>query len=61
MNRVIRDKQDMTHLSWSKIRNYSGTADSFLKAYSMPGGKKTYYKLSNFDKVNGMWPKQQKF
>ena len=54
MNRVIREKQDMTHLSWSKIRNSSGTAGSFLKAYSMLGGKKTYYKLSNFDKVNGV-------
>ena len=54
MNRIIRDKQDMTHLSWSKIRNSSGTAGSFLKAYSMLGGKKTYYKLSNFDKVAGI-------
>ena len=54
MNRVIRDKQDMTHLSWSKIRNSSGTAGSFLKAYSMLGGKKTYYKLSNFDKMAGV-------
>jgi len=54
MNRIIRDKQDMTHLSWSKIRNSSGTAGSFLKAYSMLGGKKTYYKLSNFDKMNGI-------
>lgn len=54
MNRVIRDKQDMTHLSWSKIRNSSGTAGSFLKAYSLLGGKKIYYKLSNFDKVNGV-------
>ena len=32
MNRVMRDKQDMTYLSWSKIRNSSGTAGSFLKA-----------------------------
>ena len=54
MNRVIREKQDMTHLSWSKIRNSSGTAGSFLKAYSMLGGKKTYYKLSNFDKIAGI-------
>ena len=47
MNRIIHEKQDMTHLSWSKIRNSSGTAGSFLKAYSVLGGKKTYYKLSN--------------
>lgn len=54
MNRILRDKQDMTHLSWSKIRNSSGTAGSFLKAYSMLGGKKTYYKLSNYDKTKGV-------
>ena len=54
MNRVMREKQDMTHLSWSKIRNSSGTAGSFLKAYSVLGGKKIYYKLSNFDKIKGV-------
>ena len=54
MNRVVKDKQDMTHLSWSKIRHSSGTAGSFLKTYSMLGGKKTYYKLSNFDQMNGI-------
>lgn len=54
MHRVIQDKQDMTYLSWSKIRNSSGTAGSFLKAYSMLGGRKTYYKLSNYDKANGV-------
>ena len=54
MDRVVKDKQDMTYLSWSKIRNSSGTAGSFLKAYSMLGGKKIYYKLSNFDKIKGV-------
>jgi len=54
MNRIIYEKQDMTYLSWSKIRNSSGTAGSFLKAYSMLGGKKTYYKLSNFDQMGGI-------
>jgi len=54
MNRVIREKQDMKYLSWSKIRNFSGTAGSFLKAYSELGGKKTYYKLSNFDSMKGI-------
>jgi len=54
MNRIIHEKQDMTHLSWSKIRNSSGTAGSFLKAYSVLGGKKTYYKLSNFDQMAGI-------
>jgi hypothetical protein len=44
----------MTYLSWSKIRNSSGTAGSFLKSYSELGGRKTYYKLSNFDSVRGV-------
>ena len=54
MNRVIQNKQDMTYLSWSKIRNSSGTAGSFLKSYSVLGGKKIYYKLSNFDNIKGV-------
>ena len=54
MNHVIKEKQDFSHLSWSRIRNSSGTAGSFLKAYSTLGGKKTYYKLSNFDKEKGV-------
>lgn len=53
-NQIIRELQDMTYLSWSKIRNSSGTAGSFLKSYSELGGKKIYYKLSNFDKINGI-------
>lgn len=54
MNQIIHEKQDMTYLSWSKIRNSSGTAGSFLKAYSDLGGTKTYYKLSNYDSVRGV-------
>lgn len=54
MSRIIKEKQDLTYLSWSKIRNSSGTAGSFLKAYSELGGQKTYYKLSNFDKEKGV-------
>lgn len=54
MSRIIKEKQDMTYLSWSKIRNSSGTAGSFLKSYSELGGRKTYYKLSNFDKEKGV-------
>lgn len=43
---LMKEKQDLTYLSWSVYRNSSGTAGSFLKAYSELGGKKTYYKLS---------------
>ena len=51
---LIKEKQDLTYLSWSIYRNSSGTAGSFLKAYSELNGKKTYYKLSNFDKIHGV-------
>lgn len=47
-------KQDYTHLRWSKIRNSSGTAGSFLKAYSELGGVKTYYKVSDYDNQKGI-------
>ena len=52
--RVIRKKQDLTYLQWSHIRSSSGTAGTFLKSESTLGGKKVYYKLSNFDDQNGV-------
>ena len=52
---IITEKQDLKYLNWSKIRNSSGTAGSFLKAYSELGGsKKIYYKLSNYDSIRGV-------
>ena len=48
---LIKEKQDMTYLSWPFFRPSPGTVGSFLKAYSELGGKKVYYKLSNFDKT----------
>ena len=51
---LIKEKQDLTYLSWSVYRNSSGTAGSFLKSYSELGGRKVYYKLSNFDKIQGV-------
>lgn len=51
---IITEKQDLTYLSWTRTRNSSGTAGSFLKAYSELGGKKTYYKLSNYDSMRGV-------
>ena len=50
---LIKEKQDMTYLSWPFFRPSPGTVGSFLKAYSELGGKKVYYKLSNFDKTQG--------
>ncbi|MCD8150256.1 MAG: hypothetical protein LUE92_12020 [Clostridiales bacterium] len=54
MGGLITEKQDLTYLTWSRIRRSSGTAGSFLKAYSELGGKKIYYKLSNYDSVRGV-------
>ena len=51
---LMKEKQDLSYLSWSVYRNSSGTAGSFLKAYSELGGTKTYYKLSYFDKARGI-------
>lgn len=51
---LILEKQDLTYLSWAKVRNSSGTAGSYLKAYSELGGKKIYYKLSNYDSEKGI-------
>ena len=52
--KVIREIQDLTYLNWSKTRGSSGTAGSFLKAYSELNGVKTYYKLSDYDTVKGV-------
>lgn len=54
MKQIIQEKQDLTYLSWTKIRNSSGTAGSFLKAYSEINGVKTYYKLSDYDSFKGI-------
>ena len=51
---IIHELQDMTHLSWAKTRNSSGTAGSFLKAYEDGIDGKTYYKLSNYDAWKGI-------
>lgn len=54
MAQVIKDKQDMTHLSWTHIRSSSGTAGSFLKATDDLREPKVYYKLSNYDNQRGV-------
>ncbi len=53
MGKLIKELQDLTYLNWSKCRNSSGTAGSFLKAQSNIDGK-LYYKLSNYNTVDGI-------
>ena len=52
--RIISQKQDLTFLKWSHIRNSSGTAGNFLKSSSDIGGIKKYYKLSNYEPGKGI-------
>ena len=54
MAQIIHDVQDLTYLSWSKIRNSSGTAGSFLKAQEITLQGKRYYKLSDYNAVQGV-------
>ena len=51
---VITTLTDLRHLSWTKTRESSGTAGSYLKSYEDIDGEKTYYKLSCYDPVNGI-------
>lgn len=51
---IIHEKQDLTYLSWSLIQSSSGTAGSFLKATDDLQQPKIYYKLSNYDGINGI-------
>ncbi len=56
MANIIIKKQDLTYLKWSHTRTSSGTAGTFLKSESrsLTSGKKTYYKLSGFDREKGV-------
>ncbi len=52
--KVITEIQDLRYLKWSHIRSSSGTAGTFLKSESVIGGRKIYYKLSNYDSEKGV-------
>lgn len=54
MKDIELNRQDLTYLEWSKIRNSSGTAGSFLKATEENGTDKLYYKLSDYDSIKGV-------
>ena len=53
--KLILNRKDLTNLSWTKLRESSGTTGSYLKSYSYSNGKKVYYKLSFFDDINGVF------
>ena len=54
MPQIIRDVRDLTYLSWSKMRNSSGTAGSLLKSQEPAAQGKIYYKLSDYNAVQGV-------
>ena len=54
MKDIISEFQDMRYLNWTRTRKSSGTAGSFLKAYTEVGKKKIYYKLSDSDPIKGI-------
>lgn len=54
MKKIIRELQDMTYLIWTLDRESSGTAGSFLKSYEKTPEGKIYYKLSNYNPVDGI-------
>lgn len=54
MKDIITELQDMRYLNWTKSRKSSGTAGSFLKAYDDSGAVKKYYKLSDYDRMQGI-------
>ena len=54
MNDIVENIRDLRYLKWTRTRNSSGTAGSFLKAYEDSGDRKIYYKLSDYDVVRGI-------
>ena len=48
MEQIIHVPQDLTYLSWSKVRNSSGIGGSFLKAQETTPVGKVFYKLSDY-------------
>ena len=50
--KITKKITDMKNLSWTKTRQSSGTAGSYLKSYSYQNGLKVYYKLPYFDEEN---------
>ena len=54
MDQIIHSPVNLTYLSWSKIRNSSGIAGSFLKSQETTQEGKIYYKLSDYDAYHGV-------
>lgn len=51
---LIGEIQDLRYLKWSRLRKSSGTAGSYLKSYGEENDRKIYYKLSCYDRNDGI-------
>jgi len=51
---VVKEVQDLRYLKWTRARESSGTAGSYLKSFEIRDGKKIYYKLSAYDSIRGI-------
>lgn len=54
MDKIQLGLLDLSFLEWSKIRESSGTAGSFLKSYIKTKDKKVYFKLSDYNQTDGI-------
>lgn len=52
---VDQELCDLTHLDWSESATSSATGGSYLKARFGEGAAATYYKLSCYDEMNGIY------
>lgn len=53
-HKIIRKTQDLTWLEWSDIRYAGRTGGTFVKSEAIVDGRKIYYKLSNYNPLNGI-------
>lgn len=53
MGKIIKEQIDLTNLEWTNIRSSSGTNGMLLKAYDISKKGKIYYKVSNFNSIDG--------
>ena len=47
--------RDLSHLDWAESTTTSATGGSYLKARAGDGPEATYYKLSCYDEINGIY------
>lgn len=55
MRDFVSEIQDLRRLNWSDTKLSPGTPGCFLKAYEEQGGRRFYYKLSNYDSYRGVF------